>query len=128
MSLQRDAVRREEQVGQKTEWCSTSLGSSRSNGQASVRESWAGRLAVGEGSVCMGDRVAQEGKFFIHLSLAQAQLGASNGVPFVWDKHFVLFSKLRVKAKQIRRGRIFLENNKGEVIWTAVRVQFGMAV
>jgi len=58
ISLQRDSARRDEQVGQKTEWCSVVRG----------QASGLGKLAVGDASICMRDRLAQEGQLFIYLS------------------------------------------------------------
>ena len=71
---------------------------------------WLGGLAGCGGSVCMGDRVEQSGKFFIHLSSPWLRLTHRNGIPFVWDNF-----------------QSQLSESTGEMLWTAVRVQFGMA-
>jgi hypothetical protein len=51
-------------------------------------------------------------EFFILHSPSRMRLRASNGVSFVWDKHFVPFSMLRVKAKADSARQYFHRSNQ----------------
>ena len=100
MSLHRLSESREEQVGQKTEWCSAAIG----------QTSGLGEFAGCDDSVGMRDSVEHRGGF----SLIFLRLDCD------WEHRM----GYRLYGTILQN----LSKTLGEMIWTAVEVQFGTAV